>query len=81
LALKELGLRKGYTLVHCEQTGTNAFFIATEDLPRDYQPRAVEEIYRPPNYLNKGLRWPHDPDRHMIDPFALSGIYFQIDAG
>ncbi|HEY2894885.1 MAG TPA: hypothetical protein VGJ16_11745 [Pirellulales bacterium] len=81
LALKELGMRKGYTLVHCEQTGTNAFFVANEDLPRDYQPRAVEEIYRPPNYLNKGLRWPNDPDRHMVDPFALSDIYFQIDAG
>jgi hypothetical protein len=29
-ALTELGRHKGYTLVHCELTGTNAFFVADE---------------------------------------------------
>jgi hypothetical protein len=67
-ALYELGERKGYTLVHCEQTGVNAFFVSRDLLPRGFVPRAPAEIYRPPNYLNGNWRWPPDPDRVMIDP-------------
>ena len=79
LALKELGLRKGYTLLHCEQTGANAFFAANESLPQGFEPKPIEEIYRPPNYLGKGLRWPPDPGRQMIDPFQVADNFFQID--
>jgi hypothetical protein len=68
LALKELGEQKSYTLVYCERTGTNAFFVATDALPPSFIPKSIETIYRPPNYLNRGWRWRKDPDRMMIDP-------------
>jgi hypothetical protein len=71
LALKELGLRKGYTLVYCERAGVNTFFIANEIVPGDFRPRGIEAIYRPPNYDYKGWRYPPDT-RQMIDPFAES---------
>jgi hypothetical protein len=70
LALAELGRRKGYTLVHCEHTGANSFFVANEVLPAGYQPRPIEAIYRRPNYLGQGLGFRRDPKRQMIDPFA-----------
>lgn len=67
-ALKELGEKKGYCLVYCEHTGANAFFIARDALPPSFVPMPLEAIYRPPNYLNRGLRWPPDRSRVMIDP-------------
>ncbi len=70
VALAELGRLKGYTLVYCEWAGVNAFFIADELLPDGYLPRAVESIFRGPNYFYLDLRWPHDKDRTMIDPFT-----------
>jgi len=81
LALKELGQQKGYTLLHCEQTGANAFFAANEVLPRDFRPRPIEDIYRPPNYMGKGIRWRADQEGQMIDPFLLTNTYFQFDVG
>jgi hypothetical protein len=81
LALRELSRSKGYTLVYCERSGANAFFVANNALPAGFQPRTIEEIYRRPNYLNKGLRWPRDPLRQMIDP-ALANhalLNFQFD--
>lgn len=67
-ALAELGERKGYSLVHCEQTGANAFFVAKDALPASFVPKSLEAIYRAPNYLNRGMRWPPDRYRKMIDP-------------
>jgi hypothetical protein len=67
-AMKELGEQKGLTLVHCEVTGTNAFFVATDALPPSFQSKPIEAIYRPPNYLGRGLRWPPDAYRTMVDP-------------
>src|SRR4029077_3516250 len=46
LALKELGRRKGYTLVYCERAGVNAFFVADNLLGADFKPLRIEEIYR-----------------------------------
>lgn len=69
LALQELGRRKGYTLVHCERTGANAFFVANDALPSGFEPRPIAEIYRPPNYLSQGFSFPRDPHRELIDPF------------
>ncbi|MBI3838749.1 MAG: hypothetical protein HY288_12560 [Planctomycetia bacterium] len=82
LALKELGQRKGYTLVYCERAGVNAFFVADELLPADFKPLRIEEIYRLPNYGYRGQRhWP-DKVRKMIDPFLGSNdAYIQIDCG
>ena len=72
-ALRDLGEQKGYTLVYCESTGSNAFFIATDVLPPSFVPQPVEVIYRPPNYMNRGQGFPRDPDRTMIDPLQASG--------
>ena len=80
LALKELGQRKGYTLIYCERAGANAFFLADEVLPAEYRAPPIETIYRPPNYFYKGLRWRPDPTRRMIDPFDdLKGSISQVD--
>jgi hypothetical protein len=67
-ALKELGDRKGYTLVYCEQTGVNAFFVATEVLPSSFVPQSIEAIYRPPNFFHSGFGHPADQQRAMVDP-------------
>jgi hypothetical protein len=81
-AFVELGRQRGYTLVYCERTGVNAFFIADEALPRGYQPPETEALYRPPNYLNRGQGWPADPSRRMIDPFlGRNDLYCKIVAG
>jgi len=81
-AMKELGEQKGYTLIHCKRTGANAFFIATDALPASFAPRPLEEIYRPPNYLNRGLRWPPDRRRVMIAPASRPPAgWFQFDVG
>jgi len=80
-ALKELGEQKGYTLVYCENTGANAFFIATAALPAGFVPKPLEAIYRPPNYLNRGWRWPPDPQRVMVDPMpqpVAAGFQFNV---
>jgi hypothetical protein len=78
-ALKELGRRKGYTLVYCERAGVNAFFIANEIVPADFRPRAIEAIYRRPNYDYRGWRYPADA-RQMIDPFLEGNErYFRAD--
>ncbi len=72
LALKQLGQRKRYTLVYCERAGVNAFFVADELLPADFEPLCIEEIYRLPNYCYLGLRHWRDTTRKMIDPFRGS---------
>ena len=82
LALQKLGQRKGYTLVHCERIGANAFFVANEALPPGFEPRPIEEIYREPNYFGQGLRWAPDTQRRMIDPFhGWNEGYFQVMFG
>jgi len=54
LALKELGAKKGYTLVYCESTGSNAFFIRTDCLSNKFVIRPLSKIYRPANYYHTG---------------------------
>jgi hypothetical protein len=71
-ALAELGTSKGYTLVYCDRTGVNAFFISTDALPQDFLPPSVEAVHRPPNFLGRGLRHRRDPVRSMVDPVAQS---------
>lgn len=82
LALAKLAEQRGYTLVYCESTGTNAFFVRN-DLTKGWT-RSVTEIYRSPNYAKGlltprwlawliGFYWPtgighrHDPRRRMIE--------------
>jgi len=50
LALYKLGLSKGYTLIGCSQSGLNAFFVKKELLPKQFQIKSVEDVYRPPQY-------------------------------
>lgn len=68
LALRRLGERKGYTLVYCESTGTNAFFVAKHALPRGFDPLSVERLHRSPNFLGRGLQHPPDKKRQMKAP-------------
>lgn len=71
LALEQLGRHKGYTLVYCEWTGTNSFFVADEALPAGYARRPVAEIYRPPNYFGSCQGHPPDATQTMIDPLVF----------
>jgi hypothetical protein len=50
-ALTKLGARKGYSLVACNITGTNSFFVR-DDLVRDRFPfeLTAENLYHPPRY-------------------------------
>jgi len=64
LALAKLGATKGYTLVGCDSSGTNAFFVDAAEAQGRFVPHSVGELYRPPNY-KKIKRHPHDPDRTL----------------
>lgn len=49
LALKNLGSKKGYTLVGCDNNGINAFFCKSQ-LLQDTKIKCIEELYRSPKY-------------------------------
>jgi hypothetical protein len=70
-ALTELGVRKGYRLVHTELAACNAFFVR-DDLIGDHFP-GPSEIARwgRPNYFMQGMEHPHDPQTEaFVDPLA-----------
>ena len=50
-SLADLGIRKGYRLVGCNITGTNAFFVRA-DLAGDHfvEPPDAATLYQPPRY-------------------------------
>jgi len=51
-ALEILGKKKGYALVGCDFSGTNAFFVSTEeDLSKFESPFTAENHYEPPRYF------------------------------
>jgi hypothetical protein len=56
-ALEKLGLRKGYSLVGCNITGSNAFFVRNELVSNQFdEPFTAENHYQPPRYfLNSGF--------------------------
>jgi hypothetical protein len=55
-ALVELGREKGYSLIGCDYTGTNAYFIHESiDLKEFQEPFSPEYHYEPPRYY---LRMP-----------------------
>lgn len=66
-ALVALARRKGYTLVHCTQSGVNAIFVR-DDLLGGEAPRELARIYRPPNYWYRGARQHPDLGRPWIRP-------------
>jgi hypothetical protein len=50
LALMKLGKSKGYTLIGCDNTGTNAFFIRNDLIKNNFEIKNIEEIYKQPGY-------------------------------
>jgi glycosyltransferase involved in cell wall biosynthesis len=71
-ALRSLGERKGYRLVHTELSGANAFFVR-EDLARDGFPPVDEvAITSAPNYFQSGYRHP---------AARTDGRYLDLDTG
>jgi len=70
LALSNLGLSKGYTLVGCSQHGVNAFFVKKELIPKHVKLKTVAELYRPAQYgmLKNGKYLGHPlSDKKMIE--------------
>jgi hypothetical protein len=72
-ALETLGRCMGYTLVHVESRGVNAFLVADECLPRGFVPRALDDLYRQPDYLGLGLAYPSAAEPRMVDFRADDG--------
>jgi len=73
LALKNLGLKKGYTLVGCENNGVNAFFCKSE-LLKEIKIKDIEDLYKSPQYGNieNGHPIGHPPsDKKMIEIFIF----------
>lgn len=69
LALKNLGLTKGYTLVGCDNTGVNAFFCKS-DLIDGRKIKDIKDLYRPPRYgeIINGNHVGHPPStKKMIE--------------
>jgi len=67
LALKNLGLEKGYTLVGCDSNGVNAFFCRSE-LVSEIKIKGIEELYRPPRYgkIVGGVHIGHPPSKKTM---------------
>lgn len=77
LAFSKLGQKYGYTLVYCDKTGVNCFFvnnkiIASKNLHFNNM-GDVAKIYKPPNYTY-GRRTGHrqDPFYRRYIPFELA---------
>lgn len=69
LALKNLSLKKGYTLVGCDSNGVNAFFVKS-DLLKNITIREIEHLYKSPKYgeIVNGSHIGHPPsDKKMIE--------------
>ena len=47
LALKKLGVEKGYTLIYCDSQGEDAFFLRNDLLKNHFKIKTIEELYRP----------------------------------
>lgn len=60
LALKKLGKAKGYTLIGCESSGTNAFFVEDSLAERYFVKQDITRLFRPPIYGKH--RYGHQPD-------------------
>lgn len=50
LAMYNLGKEKGYTLVYCESSGTNAFFVRNDLIKDIFETKSCAELYKPPSY-------------------------------
>ncbi len=66
LALKKLGEQKGYVLVGCDDSGTNAFFVQQPLLEGRFVLGDVASLYRPPACFD-GLGHPRETKHQMIE--------------
>jgi hypothetical protein len=66
LALKRLGEQKGYTLIGCESSGTNAFFVRQALVQDRFIVQDGVTLYRPPSAFD-GQGHPRDPVRSMVE--------------
>jgi len=67
LALRNLGLKKGYTLVGCDNNGVNAFFCKSE-LISDFEIKDIQDLYRPPKYgeIINNIHTGHPPSTKKV---------------
>jgi hypothetical protein len=68
LALKRLGDSKGYSLVTCDRSGVNAFFVRNDLVKDHFKIDAIEKVFRPPGFGKKvsGRRIGHPPGNRTL---------------
>ena len=67
-AMRSLGERKGYRLVHTELAGSNAFFVREDLAEGRFQEPDQVPLRGVPNYFQSGYRHPPDErDRRYLD--------------
>ncbi len=68
LALVKLGIKKGYTLIGCDSTGTDSFFIQNDLVKGKFLIQDINEIFRPPRFRGGHGQIGHPKsNRIMID--------------
>jgi hypothetical protein len=71
-AFRDLGLRRGYTLVYVDSTGVNAFFVRSDILAcQGVAAPPMESLYRPPRYGPEGRGHPRETN--------ASRLWFYLD--
>jgi hypothetical protein len=53
LAMKNLGLKKGYTLIGCDGNGVNAFFVKEDLVDGNFKIKSIDEVYKPLTFGGK----------------------------
>ncbi len=66
LALKRLGESKGYTLVGCNSSGVNAFFVESALAARHFAPADTVALYRPSARAASRGCLPDNPNREWV---------------
>ena len=51
MAYVKLGKEKGYSLVGCDSSGSNAFFISDDEIKKNkIKTKPIEELYKKPQF-------------------------------
>ena len=50
LAFANLGIKKGYTLIGCDSTGTDSFFVRNDLIKDNFIVHDINELFRPPTF-------------------------------
>lgn len=68
LALVNLNIKKGYTLIGCDTTGTNCFFIRNDCMLDRFSVRDIKELFREPKFRGHTGKIGHPKsDKKMIN--------------